>query len=68
MGVIGRAMSQAEEAEMIAQHKKGCELARAGMDCPPGAHIAMVSGWQGEKRRMEEEAKRRERLTGPAPL
>jgi hypothetical protein len=58
MGVIGRAMTREEEAEMVAQHKKGCELARAGMDCPPGAHLALVSGWQGERRRMAEEQKR----------
>jgi hypothetical protein len=58
MGVIGRAMTREEEAEMVAQHRKGCELARAGQELPAGAHIAMSSGYQGELKRMEEERKR----------
>lgn len=55
MGVIGRAMTREEEAEMVALHRRGCELARAGLECPAGAHIALVSGYQGELRRMAEE-------------
>ena len=62
MGVIGRAMSREEEQVMVLWHRQGCELARAGLDCPEGAHIALVSGWQGERRRMEEE---RLRAAGP---
>ena len=67
MGVIGRAMApggqkltREEEREMVASHRKGCDLARGGFELPAGADVAMTSGWQGEKRRMEDERKRAE--------
>ena len=60
MGVIGRAMTREEEREMVASHRKGCDLARGGFELPDGADVAMTSGWQGEKRRMEDERKRAE--------
>jgi len=43
------------EQEMVAAHKKGRNLARAGMSLPKGASEAMRAGHLGELRRMDRE-------------
>jgi hypothetical protein len=47
-------LTKAEEAAMIARHKAGCELARAGKELPPDAPLETRAGYYGELRRMNE--------------
>lgn len=49
--------TKAQEAEMIARHKVGCELARNGADLPPDAPLETRAGYYGELQRIAEHAR-----------